>query len=281
MEKIKRVFLIILGSFIVSVGINGLYIPNNILAGGVSGIAILLNIVFGCNASIVIILINIPIFIVGYKLINRSFIFYSFIGMISLSVFLQLTQGMVIHSDEMLTTLLLGGLLNGIGFGIILKINSSTGGSDIISKMLHKYFSYSVPTLNLVFNIIIIGLSVFAFGIDIAIQTLTTMYITAVTIKFILEGIHYKRTVFIITDYASEVGMAINTGLNRGCTIMDGKGSYTGQKRQLLYAIISIYQEENLRRIVSSIDEKALINVIETRVVFGNGKGFLNINNDQ
>jgi uncharacterized membrane-anchored protein YitT (DUF2179 family) len=204
--------------------------------------------------------------------------YYSFVGMSSLAFFIHYNIGIVFQSEEMLTTLLLGGLINGVGLGLILKVNSSTGGNDILSKILNRYFSYSIATLNFLFNVIIIGLSIFFFGLDKAIETLVTMYISAITIKFILEGLNYKRTVFIITDKYEAVSKSINDRLKRGCTIIDGKGAYTGSARHVLYAIISISQEAKLRSIVRDTDENALINVIETRVVFGSGRGFLNIN---
>lgn len=274
---VNRLILIVAGAFIVSLSINGLYLRNELLTGGVSGIAILLSILIGCNTSLVIIMINIPIFIVGYKFINREFIIYSLVGMLSLSVFLELTKSVDFGAHEMLTTILLGGVINGLGLGLILRANSSTGGNDIISKILNKYFSYSISTLNFSFNFIIIGLSIGFFGLDKAIETLAAMYISAYTIKFILEGVNYKRTVLIITDKPVEVSEVINLSLHRGCTILEGKGAYTGQTRSILYAIISITQVAKMKMLLRHIDPDAFVNVFETRVVFGQGKGFLDI----
>lgn len=274
---VNRLILIVAGAFIVSLSINGLYLRNELLAGGVSGIAILLNLLVSCNTSLVIILINIPIFIIGYKFINKEFIVYSLVGMLSLSGFLEITKSVDFGAHEMLTTILLGGVINGLGLGLILRANSSTGGNDIISKILNKYFSYSISTLNFAFNLIIIVLSIGFFGLDKAVETLAAMYISAYTVKFILEGVNYKRTVLIITDKAEEVSEVINLCLHRGCTILDGKGAYTGQPRAVLYAIISINQVAKLKMLIRRIDRDAFVNVIETRVVYGQGKGFLDI----
>jgi len=276
--NLKRSLLTLIGTLIVSISINALYIPYHIMSGGVSGIAIWLNLAFNFNTSISILLINIPIFILGYKWIDREFIGLSLIGTLSLSLFIYLTRGISFHSEEILTTILLGGVINGVGLGLILRANSSTGGNDIISKILNKYYSYSISTLNFAFNFVIIGISIGFFGVDIAVQTLATMYVSATTIKFILEGVNHKRTAFIITNKEEVVGKAINKHLGRGCTILQGKGSFTGEERSVLYAIISIRQVAKLKMVVRAVDNQALINVIETRVVFGNGKGFLNIN---
>lgn len=271
----KRIIMIFIGTLISSISINALYIPNHILSGGATGIAILMHLAFGLDTSLVIILINIPIFILGYKFVNREYILNSLVGMISLSLCLTLTKGISFHSDQMLTTLLLGGLLNGVGIALVFKSEGSTGGNDIIAKMLHKRYMYSIASLSFAFNIIIIGLSTIFFGVDMAITTLVAMYVTSMTIKYLTDGLNYKRTVFIITNKQKEVSKAINSEMKRGCTIIDGIGSYTQQSSHVLYTVISIGQLGSLKKLVSEIDPQAMINVMESQMVFGNG--FLNI----
>lgn len=272
----KRIFFIFIGTLISSISINALYIPNNILAGGVTGLAILLNLSLEVNTSLVIVLVNIPLFIIGYKLLNREYIFYSLIGMISLAICLTLTKEVTFQSEQMLTTILLGGLLNGAGIALVFKFEGSTGGIDIISKIIHKRYMYSIASLSFGFNIIIISLSGIFFGIDMAVTTLVAMYVTSTTIKFLTDGLNYKRTVFIITNKEQAVSKAINKEMVRGCTLIQGTGSYSNKPTHVLYSIISIGQLGTLKRIVSDIDPKAMINVMESRMVFGNG--FLDIN---
>lgn len=270
-----RVLLTLIGALIASIAINALYIPHNILSGGVTGIAILVNLKLGFNMSLIIIVINLPIFYIGYKMIHKEFILYSLFGMLALVVFLQLTSHITIHAESMLTTILLGGVMSGVGFGMIFRAGASTGGNDIISKILNQKYSYSISTFSFVFNLLIIALSVTTFGIDKAIETLTAMYVSSLTITYILEGANHKRTIFIITEKREEVAAEINKQLVRGCTILEGIGSYSQKKKNLLYVVISIHQVARLKSIVSEVDPNAFINVIETRVVFG--KGFLDI----
>lgn len=276
-QYLRSSALIIMGAYIMSIAVNGLFLPNDMLSGGVTGIAIYLNITFGFNISMVIVAINIPIFVLGYLYINRTFVVQSLIGMTALSVFIELNQWVDFSSHEVLTTVLLGGVISGVGMGLILRANGSTGGNDIISKILNRYFSYSISTLNFAFNVIIVALSINAFGIDKAIQTLAAMYVAAYTARFMLEGVNYKRTLLIITDKPRDVAMAINRELRRGCTLIEGEGSYTANKRTVLYAVISINQVAKLRMILREIDNDAFVNVMETKVVFGSGRGFLKI----
>ena len=168
--------------------------------------------------------------------------------------------------------------MSGVGYGMIFRAGASTGGNDIISKVLNHKYSYSISTFNFIFNLLIIGLSITTFGIDKAVETLTALYVSSLTITFILEGSNYKRTIFIITEKTEEVAATINQQLSRGCTILEGVGSYTHTKKNLLYAVISINQVARVKAIVSEVDPNAFINVIETRVVFGNG--FVDIKED-
>lgn len=273
-----RIIIVCVGAFIASVAINGLYIPNSILSGGITGIAILLNSHFGFNISLLILLMNIPIFYVGYKMIHKPFMVFSLFGLFTLSFFITITKNIQLNTHSMLTTILLGGVLSGLGFGLIFRMGASTGGNDIISKVLNRKYSYSISTFNFAFNLLIIGLSATSFGLDKSVETLAAMYVSSITMKFVLEGSNYKRTVLIITEKEEEVAMAINKELARGCTVIEGYGSFTSRRRHLLYAVISVNQVARLKAIVSTIDQTAFINVIESKVVFGNG--FLNIRGD-
>ncbi|MCK5129387.1 MAG: YitT family protein [Clostridiales bacterium] len=272
----KHILFVLIGTFMMSVAINGLFLPQNILSGGITGIALLFHLLFDINTSIIILIVNIPIFILGYMFINKKFILWSAFGMGALSFFLFFTDGVTFQSQEMMTTILLGGVINGFGLGLVFRANSSCGGSDIVSKIINRYFSYSISTLNFSFNVIVVALSIYFFGIDIAVQTLATMYVTAIVMKFVLEGINYKRTVFIISNHRDDISRAITHKLKRGCTILSGTGGYTGQTRNILYCVIGITQLSKLKSIVCKIDPSAFMNVAESKMVFGKGRGFVN-----
>ncbi|MCT4598482.1 MAG: YitT family protein [Vallitalea sp.] len=278
--NIKQYISIIVGTFLMSLAINGLYIPHKILSGGVTGIAVLLHLQLGLNTSIAILVLNIPLLILGYFLVNKRFIRLSIFGMISLSVCLALTKNIVFDTNEMLTSILLGSVLTGFGSGLIFRFNGSTGGSDIIAKIVNKYLSYSISTVGFAINVIIIGLSCSFFGMDLAVYTLATMFISSHVMKFVLEGLNYKRTVFIITNKEKEISDCIMSELHRGVTIIHGTGAYTNEPRDILYCIIGIRQVAKLRSLIMKIDQDAFITITETSFVYGNGKGFQKITAD-
>jgi len=276
----KRLAFILTGTYIMSIAINALYLPHNILSGGITGISLLFHLLFDIDASIIIIVFNIPIFILGYFFVNHRFVLWSLVGMGSLSFFLWLTKSVTFYSTDLMTTILLGGVIYGLGFGLVFRGGASCGGNDIVSKIINNHFSFSIPTINFAFNVIVVALSVYFFGIDAAVRTLATLYIASVVMKFVMEGINYKRTAFIISDKKQELAKEINTKLRRGCTIVCGTGGYTGATRNMLYCVIGIHQLAKLKMLVSQIDPRAFINIVESKAVFGNGRGFIHIEDE-
>ena len=277
---VKRLLLIVSGTFIMSVAMNTLYIPNSILSGGITGISLLFHLIFGIDASIVIVALNIPIFILGYIFSNKRFVIWSLVGMGSLALFLHLTRNFALDSHDILTTILLGGVMYGFGFGLVFRSGASCGGNDIISKIINNHFSFSIPTINFSLNVLVVALSAIFFGIDAAVRTLATMYLSSVVMKFVMEGVNYKRTAFIISDKKEEIVKAINTQLQRGVTVFDGTGGYTGEPRNILYCVIGMHQLAKLKMIVKTTDPCAFMNVMESKAVFGNGRGFVRIEDE-
>lgn len=273
-----QILMTLLGTLIMSLSINALMIPNKILSGGITGIAILLKLQLGWGMALTILILNIPIFLLGYRSISKKFIVLSLTGMGSLALFIQATQAFAMPPHDLLTVILLGGILHGLGLGLLLKAGSSTGGNDILSKVLHQKYAYSISTFNFAFNLLIIGLSIHIFGLDQAVQTLTMMYVSSLTSKFILEGMNHKRTILIVSEHKTTLADEINKQLGRGCTLIEGKGFYTGNSRHILYAVIGVTQVAKLKEIALTIDPDAFINVMESHVVFGNG--FLNIQDE-
>jgi uncharacterized membrane-anchored protein YitT (DUF2179 family) len=168
----------------------------------------------------------------------------------------------------------------GLGLGLIFRVGASCGGNDIISKIINNNFSFSIPTINFSLNVVVVTLSAFFFGVDEAVKTLTTMYIASVVMQFVMEGINYKRTAIIISDKKEEIVKAINHKLSRGCTVISATGGYTGSPHDMLYCVIGIHQLAKLRMLVNDIDSNAFMNVMESRAVFGNGRGFIRIDEE-
>ncbi|MEG0152932.1 MAG: YitT family protein, partial [Cellulosilyticaceae bacterium] len=199
-----------------------------------------------------------------------------------LSAWLEVTKGIQIATTNTLSIILLGGVLNGFGSGIIFRGDGSTGGSDIVAKIINKHFSISMATVTMVINAIIMIFSIFFFGLDLSILTLSTMFVASRVTHFVVDGLNYKRTLFIITTELHYQVMAndIMSELLRGVTIIPAKGAYTGSDKFILYTTISIQEVAKIKHIVAHHDPTAFVTITPTAQVIGNGRGFLPNTND-
>ena len=274
---IQRTFFIIVGTFLIALSTNALLIPHHLLSGGINGIATFLHLVFGSNVGLMVILLNIPLFIIALFFLKKNFVLFSLFGMLMLSFWLEVTAPILIETENPLTVIILGGLLNGLGSGIIFRGDGSTGGSDIIAKIINKHFSISMANVNMMFNTVIIILSLYFFNIDLATLTLATMFVSSRVTNFVVDGVNYRRTLFIITDELHYKPMAhhIMSELLRGVTIIPAQGAYTQTHRYILYTTVGIREIAKVKSIVAHHDLSAFVTVTPTAQVFGNGRGFM------
>lgn len=277
----RRLASMALGTLMMAFAINVFYIPHSLLSGGVTGIAILFHLLFQIDTGLIIFCMNLPLMLLGYFFIDKKFVINSLIGMMLLSLFLSFEHLYPIINTSDFTAIVAGGILNGLGAGLIFRVGASTGGSDIVSKFVYKYFGYNISSVNLAINFLVISTSAINFGLDKAVQTLGAVYIASHIVAYVLEGMNYRRTLLIITKEQDAVKDLIMNRLKRGATIIRSEGSYTGESRNLIYCVINIQQVAKLKLLIKDIDPEAFINVLESKVVFGNGQGFLDIKNEE
>ena len=276
-ESIKKILLIAIGTFLIAFSTNAILIPNKLLSGGVSGIAMFLYFIFSWNISITILIINIPLFILAFIFLKKRFIIFSLIGLLLLTFWLQLTQGLIVPLENTLSIPILAGVIGGLGSGIIFRADGSTAGTDIIAKIANKFFSFNMGTTAFILNVVIICLSLFYFSIDLAVLTVATMYISTKTTNFVVDGLNIRRTVFLITteEHATPIANDIMKRLNRGVTLIPAIGGYTHQTRYILYTTVGIRELAKVKSIALLHDPLAFMTVNETAQVIGNGRGFL------
>ena len=277
----KRIFSIIIGTLLIAIATNGVLIPNHLLSGGVSGLATLIHFEFNAKLSIILLLLNIPLFIVGFMFLKKSYLTYSLFGMLMLSFWLEVTHSLVITEGNVLSTLIVAGFLHGLGTGIIFRVDGSTGGTDIIAKIVNQKLSINMATVNLSINSIIIVLSIYFFNLDIAVLTISTMFVSSTFANFVVDGINKKRTLYIITDelHAHTLSDHLLKELHRGVTMIPAIGAYTSESRYILFTTVSIREVAKAKQTILSIDSKAFMTVTETSQVIGNGRGFISLNN--
>lgn len=271
MVHAKNLFFISLGAFIFSFGINYFNIANQLLEGGFTGIALLLNYEFEWSPSIIILVLNIPLFIFGwYKLGSYSMI-YTIIGTLLVSLFLWVTEDFQKPMDDLLLAALYAGVSIGVGLGIIFRYGGTTGGVDIIARLTFKYFGISMGRTMFAFDAIVIGTSAFVISLDKAMYTLIAVFIGARVIDFVQEGAYAAKAATIISDHAPQIADRIMKEMERGATLLKGRGGYTGSDKEVLYCVISRNELSRLKKLVYSVDQRAFIVVNDVHDVLGEG----------
>lgn len=280
---LKCIISIIVGTLLIAIATNGILLPNHLLSGGVNGISMLIHFILGFKVSILVILINIPIFILGLIFLKKTYLAYSLFGMLMLSFWLEATSKVLIPTDNTLSILVVAGLLHGLGTGIIFRANGSTGGTDIVAKIINKYFSINMATITLSLNAVVIGLSIYFFDINIAVLTISTMFVSSQVVNFVVDGINRKRTIYIITDEAhyNPLSKLLLKNLHRGVTVIPAIGAYTETPRYILFTTVSVREVAKVKQLVLASDPKAFMTVTETSQVIGNGRGFIHVDHNE
>lgn len=272
-KYIPMIFMIILGAVIGGIAFNVFLIPHKLLSGGVGGIALIMNYLFGLNPGILIFVFNIPIFIAGYKFVDREFILLSLVGMTAFSVSIDAFSFLqnAIYIEDTLLSCLYGGVLSGLGAGIVFRNRASQGGIDIVGVIFKKYFSVNIGTTSLMINIIIVTIASLFYGLELAMYTLVSMYVTSSVMDKVQQGFTSSKSVMIITDNEQKVSKEIIKTLGRGVTYLEGEGAYTGNRKRVIYCIVSTSQLAKLKQIVHEADSNAFMAVSETAEVLGSG----------
>lgn len=277
-DRVVRFIMVLLGTFIYSVSVNIFLTPHKLIAGGVTGIAIIIEYITSIPSGIFVFLINIPLFIMGIKTLDKEFGIFSIIGMSSMSLFLLLTKNIsnLYTIDDILLSTLCGGILCGIGMGIVFKSRASEGGTDIISVIIKKKYGIKISTVTFIINILIVFMGTFIGSVEIAIYTIISMYLKSAAMDKIIEGLDTKKIIFVVTNEPEKVKETILEKLGRGVTILKGEGAYTGENKKVIYSVMSTSQLAKGREFIRKIDSRAVITVMNVDDV--EGKGFKSTN---
>lgn len=274
---INKIVAIIIGTLPLAIAANGILLPNKLLSAGLTGISMLFHFLFDWKISLLVIILNIPLFIIGYFYLEKEFLVYGFFGMLILSFWIEVTDFITIPTNNLLSIILIGGVIHGVGTGILFRGNVSTGGMDIVAKIVNRYFSISMATVNFVLNCTILILSIYFFGIDIAITTIATMFVSSKVANFVVDGVNHKRTLFIIStkERYEKIAEGFMKELGRGVTVLPATGAYTHSEKYFLYSTVSISEVSRAKQIVLKNDNHAFMTISDTYQVIGNGKGFI------
>ncbi|MBU5344159.1 YitT family protein [Caldifermentibacillus hisashii] len=270
---VKKFIIVIIGAFIFAFSMNYFLIPAGVYSSGFSGLSQLLSRLFSeyfnihISVGIWLLLLNIPVTILGWRKVGKTFTLYSFISVIFSSLFLNLIPIKEL-SDDILLNAVFGGVIGAVGAGMTLRFGASTGGMDIIAVYLSRVVEGSVGRFTLILNSFIIISAGFLFGWEKSLYTLVGLFSSSKVID-ILHTQAQKLTAMIVTKNSKDLKQAILTRLTRGATVVPAHGAYSDEGRDMLITVISRYELFELRKIIKEVDPKAFTNIVKTDSVIG------------
>jgi len=279
-KHVFNYFKLLIGCVIYSVGFSFLLYPAKLVSGGITGISMIINLITTFPVGILIIIFNIPIFIIGFRQLGLKFMIDSVLGVVLTSVFIDLLQPLqiVLTSDPLLSALI-GGTIDGIGIGIVFSVGATTGGTDIIAKLVRlSRPDFNIGQIQIALNVTVLFAYVAIFGdYERAMYSVIAMVASSHVVDLVLYGFNYGKLIYIISDRYDLIGHKITEELERGVTILHGAGAYSGEEKAVLMVAIKRRQIVDIRKIVAQIDPLAFVIVTETKEVIG--LGFEKINN--
>ena len=272
---LRKYLVITVGAVIYAVGFLFFLYPNNITSGGVVGTSMIINQLTGFPVGVMTILLNVPLFIIAWRHFGLDFLIGSLVGMGLSSVLVDVfASSELILTDDPMLAAVIGGVVKGMGLGMIYYVGGTTGGIDIVVKILRrKLASVNFGTIMLALDTIIIAVYAMVLGrYESAMYSLIAMYVTTKVVDLVLYGIDNACLCYIISNSTEEITKEIVSGpLHRGVTLLEGRGAYSGTHREVMMCVIKRQQIGQLKRLVRNVDEKAFFIVTNAKNVFGNG----------
>lgn len=269
---------IFMGTGIMALAIQCIFEPIGLVTGGFSGIAIIIRkmtagiVEGGVPLWLTNLALNVPVFIAALIIKGRKFLGRTVIGTVFLSFWLYVIPQVDLTQGDYMLSAVFGGVITGIGIGFVLLAKATTGGTDMVSALIQKYVRhYSVVQILQVIDGMVVLAGLYVFGLKPALYAIVAIFITSKVSDALMEGMKYSKAAFIITDCYKEIADAIMTQLDRGLTGLDATGMYSGDKKTVLYCVVSKKEIVELKDIVAKIDPKAFVIVMDAREVFGEG----------
>ncbi|WP_409346631.1 YitT family protein [Paenibacillus sp. MBLB4367] len=281
MDKLllKQILPIIVGTAIYAFGLHYFVISNELMEGGVTGVALLLNYSLDLPPSYTTLLLNVPLFLIGWKALGKGPMAYSIFGTVSVSFFLWVMEIMIhrgwiqpftTQQDYFLATLYAGVTL-GTGLGIVFRYGGTTGGSDIIARLANKWKGWSMGQVILALDAIIIGVSILYIPREKILYTMVAVFIASKMIDFITEGAYAAKAFTVVSDRSGEIAKLITKEMDRGVTLLQAKGAYSQSSKEVIYCVVARSELRQLQTLIKSVDPRAFIIISDVHDVLGEG----------
>ncbi|SFL97382.1 YitT family protein [Salibacterium qingdaonense] len=274
-QHIKNIVFIVLGSAVMAFGLVYFNMQNNLADGGFTGITLILYSLMNIDPAVSNIVLNLPFFLIGWRILGRTVFIYTIIGTVGLSFFLWLFQLYPLLDfslqEDMTLAALFSGVFIGSGLGLVFRFGGTTGGSDIIAKLGVKYLGWSMGRTLFMFDAAVITSSLIYLDYREAMYTLVAVFTAAKVIDFIQQGAYAAKAAFIISEHPQVIADLILKEMNRGATLFQGRGSFTGTEKEVLYCVVARNELVRLKNLVEQADPAAFVTINEVQDVAGEG----------
>ena len=275
----KRYLQIFVGCLLGGIAMNIFLIPAQLLSGGLSGIAMMLYYLFKLPIGVQLIVYNIPIVYIAYKVFGKLYAVDTIIGMVLFSVCVDATRFLGSYNlvDDRMLCSIFGGVLGGIGYGLIFRAVSNTGGLDVIGAVIKKYYSFDVGTAIFFLNLVVVLIGVCIFDFKTGLFTLIAMYVSGEITNKVVAGFNRKKSITIMSPQVERMAPLIMQYLNRGVTFFHGEGAFTRQPKKVMFVVVSLTQVGKIKSIVYALDPSAFMIISDTSDVAGRGFTMKNV----
>lgn len=272
LDSVKEYAGIVIGSVIIALALDMFLVPGKIAAGGVSGLATVTHYAFGWPVGVTMLAANVPLFIAGVRLIGATFGLKTLVGTLMTSLLVDFLAPFVpvLTMDPALASVY-GGVLSGLGIGITFRFGGSTGGTDLIARIIHHVTQLTVGRALLLVDGIVIVLAGLVFSAELALYAFIAVFIASKTIDIVQEGPMSAKTALIISRSTERISDRVFKEMERGVTALKATGMYTSTERDILMIIVSRHEIHQLRSIVHTEDPKAFMVISDTAQVLGEG----------
>jgi uncharacterized membrane-anchored protein YitT (DUF2179 family) len=268
-----NLLLIFSGCVLCALALKGILVPKQFLAGGITGLSLLVHYALPfLPLGLIYFILNIPLFVIGWRFIGRRFCLYSLAGVVIFSAVIFLPYP-VIPIQDMILNAITAGIITGAGSGVILRSLGSAGGLDILTVFLYKKFSIRPGMFVLAFNAALMIAAVSRIPLEMVLYTLVYLYVSTQFMNFVLIGLSQRKALMIISPKWREISLEIMDRLQRGVTVVGGEGGYTGEKLHILYTVISFAELSRFKEMIRKNDPEAFVVVTDTLEVMGKGIG--------
>ncbi len=268
---INEYLIIILGCLLTALAFNLFFIPNEIAPGGLSGVATVLHVIFGFPVGVTTLILNIPLFLLGIRQLGGHFGIRTLLATILLSLFIDIIPVPALTNDSLLASIY-GGFIMGLGLGMIFRMKATTGGTDLLATLIHKHFpSITVAWVLFAVDFLVVIAAAIFLGLSQALYAVVALAVSARVIDLVQEGLNTAKAVLIISEHSHEIAQLILEKMDRGVTLLNGKGAYTGNEKDVILCVVLRTQITQVKEITNSFDPAAFVLVADVREVMGEG----------